>query len=167
MTTPSDALPRSLQQLKSQLTPFCKRHRVAKLEVFGSVARGETRAGSNLDLLVTFSARSPFGMGFLCAPGGDGAHPRLQGRFADSPVGGAGSKPEFAAVLFLSPPKKSMPPRQVAYLLDIFRSLQAIQDYLGGYSRERFLGDAKTQDAVLRRLLVIGEASERLPPETC
>lgn len=60
-----------------------------------------------------------------------------------------------------------MPPRQVAYLLDIFRSVQAIQEYLGGYSHQEFLQDAKTQDAVLRRLLVVGEAAARLTPETC
>jgi uncharacterized protein with HEPN domain len=39
--------------------------------------------------------------------------------------------------------------------------------YLAGYDRERFLGEAKTQDAVLRRLLVIGEADVRLTPESC
>jgi len=60
-----------------------------------------------------------------------------------------------------------MPPRQAAYLLDIFRSVQAIQEYLAGYSHQQFLQDAKTQDAVLRRLLVIGEAAARLTPETC
>jgi uncharacterized protein with HEPN domain len=60
-----------------------------------------------------------------------------------------------------------MPPRQAAYLLDIFRSVQAIQEYLAGYSHQQFLQDAKTQDAVLRRLLVVGEAAARLTPETC
>ena len=60
-----------------------------------------------------------------------------------------------------------MPPRQAAYLLDIFTSLQAIQDYLAGYSQEQFLEEAKTQDAVLRRLLVVGEAAARLTPESC
>jgi uncharacterized protein with HEPN domain len=56
--------------------------------------------------------------------------------------------------------------RQVAYLLDILHSAEAIQNYIEGYSREDFLKDPKTQDAVLRRLLVIGEAATRLIPET-
>ena len=60
-----------------------------------------------------------------------------------------------------------MPPRQAAHLLDIFRSVQAIREYLAGYSHQQFLQDAKTQDAVLRRLLVVGEAAARLTPETC
>jgi uncharacterized protein with HEPN domain len=60
-----------------------------------------------------------------------------------------------------------MPPRQLAYLLDIFRSFEAIQSYAAGLTHEEFLKDAKTQDAVLRRFLVAGEAAARLTPETC
>jgi uncharacterized protein with HEPN domain len=56
--------------------------------------------------------------------------------------------------------------RQAAYLLDILRSAEAIQSYIEGHSREEFLRDTKTQDAVLRRILVIGEAATRLTPET-
>jgi len=56
--------------------------------------------------------------------------------------------------------------RQAAYLLDILHSTEAIQSYIEGYSREDFLRDPKTQDAVLRRLLVIGEAAARLTAET-
>ena len=56
--------------------------------------------------------------------------------------------------------------RQTGYLLDILRSAEAIQNYIEGYSREDFLKDPKTQDAVLRRLLVIGEAAARLTSET-
>ena len=61
---------------------------------------------------------------------------------------------------------KSIPARQTAYLLDIFRSVKAIQSYVAGQTHEQFLEDAKTQDAVLRRFLVAGEAA-RLTPETC
>jgi uncharacterized protein with HEPN domain len=56
--------------------------------------------------------------------------------------------------------------RQHAYLLDILRSAEAIEEYISGYTRDRFLEDARTQDAVLRRLLVIGKAAARLTPET-
>ncbi len=60
----------------------------------------------------------------------------------------------------------SIPRRQVAYLLDIFKSVQAIQFYVAGQTAEEFLKDPKTQDAVLRRFLVAGEAATRLTPET-
>jgi uncharacterized protein with HEPN domain len=60
-----------------------------------------------------------------------------------------------------------MPPRQVAYLLDIFQSVEVIRNYVAGLTHEQFLKDIKTQDAVLRRFLVAGEAAARLSPETC
>jgi len=56
--------------------------------------------------------------------------------------------------------------RQRAYLLDILRSAEAIEEYISRYSRDSFLKDTRTQDAVLRRLMVIGEAAARLTPET-
>ena len=56
--------------------------------------------------------------------------------------------------------------RQSAYLLDILHSAEAVGKYIEGYNQEDFLRDPKTQDAVLRRLLVIGEAAGRLTPET-
>lgn len=59
-----------------------------------------------------------------------------------------------------------MQPRQAAYLLDILHSVQAITNYTAGYGPEQFLRDSKTQDAVLRRLLVAGEAAARLTQET-
>ena len=51
-------------------------------------------------------------------------------------------------------------------MLDIFRSVGAIQSYVAGQTLSQFLQDAKTQDAVLRRLLVAGEAAARLTAET-
>jgi len=56
--------------------------------------------------------------------------------------------------------------RQAAYLLDILHSAEIIEGYISGQSREEFLQDQRTQDAVLRRLLVIGEAAARIDPET-
>jgi uncharacterized protein len=54
MIAPNAVLPPTLDQIKSRLAPFCRRHGVARLELFGSLARGEPHAGSDIDLLVTF-----------------------------------------------------------------------------------------------------------------
>jgi|SRR5580692_2579742 predicted nucleotidyltransferase len=54
MVTPNDVYPLALDEIKSRLTPFCQRHGIARLEVFGSLARGEPHPGSDIDLLVTF-----------------------------------------------------------------------------------------------------------------
>jgi len=43
----------SLAELRSRLRPFCERHPIRRLEVFGSAASGRTRLDSDVDLLVT------------------------------------------------------------------------------------------------------------------
>ena len=43
--------------------------------------------------------------------------------------------------------------------------LAAIQRYTAGYDFERFVADARTFDAVLHNLVVIGEAASKLPKE--
>jgi uncharacterized protein len=37
------------------LSDYCKRHGIVRLEAFGSLARGEARRGSDVDLIATFS----------------------------------------------------------------------------------------------------------------
>ena len=65
MDTPNDTLPPSLDEIKSRLAPFCRRHGVARLEVFGSLARGEPHRGSDIDLLVTFQPEVHLGWDFF------------------------------------------------------------------------------------------------------
>jgi len=60
-----------------------------------------------------------------------------------------------------------MPPeadkdRDKAFLFDIVHGARLAVDYVEGVTREQFDGDSKTQDAVIRRLTVIGEATKRL-----
>jgi predicted nucleotidyltransferase len=44
---------------KRLLAAFCRRHKIRRLGIFGSSARGEARAGSDVDLLVEFKADAP------------------------------------------------------------------------------------------------------------
>ena len=60
-----------------------------------------------------------------------------------------------------------MPPeadedRDKAYLFDIVHGVRLALGYVEGVSRKQFDADAKAQDAVIRRLTVIGEAAKRL-----
>jgi predicted nucleotidyltransferase len=48
--------PPSMDELGRLLSPFCKRHGINRLEVFGSVARGEERRGSDVDLIARFDS---------------------------------------------------------------------------------------------------------------
>lgn len=49
------------------------------------------------------------------------------------------------------------------HLEDILTAIDRIRQYAEGMTRERFDGDEKTQDAVFRRIEVIGEAVKKLP----
>ena len=56
--------------------------------------------------------------------------------------------------------------RQQGLWCDMLDSARSIQGYLRGVSREEFLGNPEKQDAVLRRLEIIGEAARRLDAES-
>jgi predicted nucleotidyltransferase len=48
-------VPPSPERVGYLLSEFCRRHGVVRLEAFGSIARGEARRGSDVDLLATVS----------------------------------------------------------------------------------------------------------------
>lgn len=50
------------------------------------------------------------------------------------------------------------------YLIHIAEAIDRIQEYTAD-GREAFMGDAKTQDAVMRNFEIIGEAAKRVPDE--
>ena len=50
-------------------------------------------------------------------------------------------------------------------LEDIREAMQRIFDYLRGLNYESFVDDTKTQDAVIRNLEILGEASKQLSQE--
>ena len=58
-------LPPSLVALRALVPEFCRRHGISRLEAFGSVARGEAHAGSDVDLLVTFGPGIQPGLEFF------------------------------------------------------------------------------------------------------
>lgn len=51
------------------------------------------------------------------------------------------------------------------YLEDILESITKIKEYTGNLNREEFILNPQLQDAVLRRLEIIGEAAKNLPKE--
>ncbi len=51
------------------------------------------------------------------------------------------------------------------FLLDIRESVQRVLKYVGSMSREEFLSDSKTVDAVIRNLAIIGEAAKKVPAD--
>ncbi len=51
------------------------------------------------------------------------------------------------------------------YLSDMIEAIDAIAAFVSGLDESAFYQDAKTQSAVLQKLIVIGEAAARLSPE--
>ena len=61
----------SLAELKARLRRFCEKHRIRRLDVFGSAARGEAGPGSDVDLLVTLDESSPVSVAELLEMAGE------------------------------------------------------------------------------------------------
>ena len=49
----------SASELRERLRPFCEKHRIRRLEVFGSAASGQDAPSSDVDLLVTLDESAP------------------------------------------------------------------------------------------------------------
>lgn len=49
----------TVNEIMEKATPVCRRHRVRRLELFGSSARGEASTGSDLDFCVAFEDLPP------------------------------------------------------------------------------------------------------------
>ncbi len=52
------------------------------------------------------------------------------------------------------------------YLEHILDAISKIEDYLSDSNHDEFLNDSMTQDAVVRNLEIIGEATKRISKET-
>jgi len=52
------------------------------------------------------------------------------------------------------------------YLQDILESISAIEEYTLPLTEEKFYGNRQTQDAVIRRLEIIGETAKNIGEET-
>ncbi|VVB93259.1 Uncharacterised protein [uncultured archaeon] len=56
--------------------------------------------------------------------------------------------------------------RDREYMLDILEAAKLAIEYIGDKTKEEFYNDLQCQDAIIRRLEIIGEAARRIPEET-
>ena len=59
-----------------------------------------------------------------------------------------------------------MSPEDEVRLTHIVEAARLVETYLKGVSKESFLKDSLRQDAVIRRIQIIGEATRHISPET-
>ena len=63
-------------------------------------------------------------------------------------------------------PRHVVPPRQWAFrIADILEAIAKIEKYTRGMDLASFAADDKTVDAVVRNLVVVGEAARHIPAE--
>ncbi len=56
--------------------------------------------------------------------------------------------------------------RDLSYFFDIAEAARLAVSYVEQTTREEFLSDTKSQDSVIRRLEIIGEAARRISEKT-
>lgn len=56
-------------------------------------------------------------------------------------------------------------PGPALYLHHILESIELAESYVAGINYDQFTEDPRLQDAVVRRIAIIGEAVKKLPPE--
>ncbi|MBI5768597.1 MAG: nucleotidyltransferase domain-containing protein [Verrucomicrobia bacterium] len=54
-TVAASTLPPPSDEIARRLAPLCRAHGITRLEIFGSVARGDAQPGSDVDLVLTLS----------------------------------------------------------------------------------------------------------------
>ncbi|MGA2690848.1 MAG: nucleotidyltransferase domain-containing protein [Opitutaceae bacterium] len=58
-----------MEKIAEVLEPYCRERGITRVQVFGSVARGQARQGGDVDLIVTFApGREPRGLEFYAIP---------------------------------------------------------------------------------------------------
>jgi uncharacterized protein len=146
-----------LAKLKDQIHSICDESGIAMLGVFGSVARGEDRPESDIDLIVRF--KRPVGLIDLI---------RLEDRFEKTigrkvDLGVEGSLHPLITGRVMKDVKILMKPdRDTIFLFDILECCKKIAAYIDGVSETNFKENAMLQDAVVRNIEIIGEAAKGL-----
>ena len=147
---------------REELAELCRRYGVARLEVFGSAARGADfdPQTSDADFLVEIdpdSGLAPFDQFFDLAE----ALRHTLGRPVDLVESGPSTsctcaRPSTGRVSL------SLPPDPRVLLTDIDRAEADTELFTEGMDRVSYAGDALTQAAVDRKFEIIGEALNRL-----
>ncbi|MGO9271994.1 MAG: nucleotidyltransferase family protein [Terriglobia bacterium] len=80
-------------ELRLRLRPFCEKHRIRRLDVFGSAALGQATAASDVDMMATLDETVPVSTGELLEMAGEAEVSRPTGRLPAAFVVGKVAEP--------------------------------------------------------------------------
>lgn len=55
--------------------------------------------------------------------------------------------------------------RDFAWLLDMLQAAEKVMEYARDLTQDKFMASSLHQDAIIRQLMIVGEASKRVSPE--
>jgi uncharacterized protein with HEPN domain/predicted nucleotidyltransferase len=144
-------------EIKSVILPILKQHRVIRAGLFGSLVRGETRDDSDIDILVQL----PRNKSLLEFVGLKLDLEHVLGKPVDLV--------EYSTIhpllkeQILTEEVTLMARDNRLFVQDILDSITKIEAYTQDLSQNDFFQNSQAQDAVVRRLEIIGEAVKNLP----
>ena len=146
-----------ITEIQAVITPILKEYEATRAGLFGSVVRGEMGSESDIDVLVEL----PNNKSLLTFVGLKLDLEEALGRPVDL-VEYSTIHPLLQETI-LSEEVSLMKRDNRLFVRDIMDSILKIEDYTRGLSQKDFSKDDLTQDAVVRRLEIIGEATKNLP----
>lgn len=151
----------TFEEIAALVYPILEKHGVVRAGLFGSFARGEANSKSDVDLVVDFGSNKP-STSWLRYDVEFELEEKLQrkvdfGQYADfKPHTWANiSKDE----ILIMAKQTDFRPR----IQDILDCIELLAKYTNGISNEQFELDFEKQDAVVRRIEIIGEAVKHIP----
>ena len=164
----------ALDRLAAEMPELRRLFEVRDLAIFGSVARDETREGSDLDVLVTFEDHPTFGdlvalsdhLENLCGikvdlATRDALRPELRPQIEREAVD-VSTRTRCVSV---ADEGAAVARNRQIYITDIQDACRKVLRFTAGLSREGFLGSEIVYDAVLRNIEILGEAAKNVPEE--
>ena len=161
------AMHADIARRRAALAALCRRYDVARLEVFGSAARGTgfDPKQSDVDFLVTFT---PAARNDLAAFAD--FKEALEALLGAPSISSSARRSKQAAISFAGGqfcerPRRSMAElsdRDAALLLDMLLAARDARGFVEGIDEAAFLGSRLHQNATIRSLEVIGEAAGKV-----
>jgi len=146
-----------IERLKKTVTPILKRHRVARAGLFGSTVRGEATSNSDIDILIDL----PPHKSLLALVGLKLELEDALGRPVD--LVEYSTLPPVLEGQILAEEVSLIERDNRFFQEEILESITRIEEYTQNLSENDFLQNNQAQDAVVRRLEIIGEATKNLP----